>query len=231
MVLRAGHGSLYQAAVVAQTFISVGEHTQTGLSLSPISGTVPLTTSVTFPVKSSNCTSYEVKWGDGTIDQYEPKSFTNCNNDSGTDSLTHTYLQYGSYDVTFKSGNALLAELPLVGVWGQWTVLVEDNVSPDVSLKISPTKGLAPLAVTASVAGYGESCTSYYIDWGDGSVPLAYEGKSSGCYDFTFKNDYTHTYTQPGIYRVYTKVGHRAALIDLHAAGQNITVGTPGTSQ
>ncbi|QSH39306.1 hypothetical protein JXR01_03325 [Candidatus Kaiserbacteria bacterium] len=226
ITLRAGQGPLSRAGVAGQTFVSVGSTITTGLALSPSTGSVPFTTSITFPVKGSTCTSYEADWGDGTVDRFEPSSFTNCVQDTGTQSLTHTYNNAGTYKVEFKTGNARLSQLP---VTGRWDVLVDNTISADASLKIEPTSGIAPLAVKVTLAGYSEACTSYLIDWGDGTQPEFYDGDFENCEGFRFQKLFTHAYTTPGTYTIRTKVGTRTALANIPFNSQSIIVGSLGT--
>ncbi len=201
VTLRAAHGPLSQAPVVGRTAVSVGSPAQSGLSLNPTKGVAPFTTSVTFPVASSNCTSYEVSWGDGNSDRHEPAQFVNCTQDVGTESLTHTYSRAGTYAVTFKSGNAPLRQL---GVTGKWEVVVEEVRTNALTLAVTPTTGVAPLSVTVAFSGRNESCSSYHIDWGDGSPADVYEGESGDCGSFTVSKSFSHTYANPGTYTVRT---------------------------
>ena len=224
ITLRAGHGSLSQAVSAGQTLVSVGATTPTGLSLNPTSGAVPFTTSITFPVSGSTCTSYEARWGDGTIDKFEPKSFNNCVKDSGTQSLTHTYKTEGTYKVEFKSGNARILQLP---VSGSWNVKVDSTISADTTLRINPTTGTAPLVTNVELFGYGESCTSYFIDWGDGSQAEWYDRDTVDCDDFPYKRIFNHAYTAAGTYTIRTKVSDNAALVNTPFNNHTVVVGAP----
>jgi hypothetical protein len=76
------------------------------------------------------------------------------------------------------------------------------------SLSLNPSKGLAPLAVTVAFRISGSTCTSYSLDWGDGSVPVNYNsGKSSGCTSKPINVTRTHVYSSPREYEVLFKTG------------------------
>ena len=225
VTFRAGHGPLSQARLVSQTFVSVGETTPTAFSIQPASGSAPLTTSVTFPVQGSTCTSYELDWGDGTIDRHEAARFDVCSADTGTQSLTHTYVNPGSYTVKLKTGNAPLAQLQLNE---QWTVLVRDDITPGAAVQVKPTAGNAPLTVNVDMLGFGELCTSYYLDWGDGSTVQEYDSEGAQCDEEPFQRTFTHTYITPGAYTVFTKLG-KDALQNLPISTQTVVVGSDGS--
>ncbi len=75
-------------------------------------------------------------------------------------------------------------------------------------LSVNPTKGLNPLAVTASFKISGSTCTSYLLDWGDGKAPIVYDsGKSDGCVAKVININRTHVYNKYGIYTVTFKTG------------------------
>lgn len=76
------------------------------------------------------------------------------------------------------------------------------------SLSLNPTKGLAPLAVTASFTIKGSTCTSYILNWGDGSSPVSYDsGKDSNCSTLPINITRSHVYNTHGSYEVLFKTG------------------------
>ena len=221
-VLRATQGPLSEATVVSRTTISVGETQLRGFSLSPTTGSAPLTTSITFPVAGSNCTSYEADWGDGTIDRFEATQFSTCINDSGTESLTHTYTAPGTYTVRFKTGRARIAELETNEVW---RVVVAGDITPTTAVEIQPTAGEAPLRVDVRMYGFGESCTSYSLDWGDGSALQQFEAlEDLTCGSEPFEAVFSHTYITPGSYQLRIRTGQQP-LAQLPVKAETITVG------
>lgn len=223
--LRAGHGPLSQTRIVNRISVSVGATVAGGFAISPTSGPAPLTTSITFPVQGSTCTSYEANWGDGAIDRHQPASFEACSADSGTEFLTHTYLLPGIYTVKFKTGRAPLVDLPLNE---QWNIVVTDEIYPGAAVAIKPTTGNAPLPVSVVMGGRGEACTSYQLDWGDNSPIQRYESTSSGCGETAFEKIFTHTYTKSGTYTVRTKVG-KGPLAGLSISEEVVIIGAEQT--
>lgn len=226
VTFRAGHGPLSLARVVSQTFVSVGETTPTGFTLQPTNGSAPLTTSVTFPVQGSTCTSYELDWGDGTVDRHEAARFDACSADTGTQSLTHTYVNPATYTVRLKTGNAPISQLQINE---QWNVLVRGDIIPGAAVQVKPTAGVAPLIVNVDMLGFGEACTSYYLDWGDGSTVQEFDSGGLECDEEAFQNTFTHTYITPGNYIIFTKLG-KEALGNLPVSTQTVVVGIPGSN-
>lgn len=226
VVLRAGHGPLSQARVVSRTFVSVGDTAPSGFSISPTTGSAPLTTSISFPVLGSSCTSYEADWGDGTIDRHQAASYDFCTQDSGTQSITHTYTDPGTYTVRFKTGRAPIAQLE---VNEQWNVIVQNDVAAGAVVEIKPTAGNAPLIVKVDMYGFSESCTSYSLDWGDNSTVQQYEATQTDCGGGQFQKTFTHTYIAPGNYVIRAKIGESTSLASLPLNTQTIVVGEEGS--
>lgn len=76
------------------------------------------------------------------------------------------------------------------------------------SLSVNPTKGLNPLAVTASFKITGSTCTSYSLDWGDGTPIVSYDSnKSASCIVRPTNVTRTHVYNRYGKYTVIFKTG------------------------
>ncbi len=72
---------------------------QDAVSISPTSGTVPLT--VTTQFTTGSCDSYAVRWGDGQVDSYVyPSSSSMCNQMAATQKKTHRYAARGTYDIS-----------------------------------------------------------------------------------------------------------------------------------
>ena len=220
ITLRAGHDALVRVPVVDQTLVSVGARTQLGVALSPESGSAPFTTSVTFPVQGTQCTSYEVNWGDGTIDSHNAVS-TTCDFSTGTQALSHTYESAGTYRVTLKTGRA---SVDAIGIVGDWEVVVRDDITTQASVDVAPTRGIAPLRIEVRIVGEGERCTSYEVNWGDGTSGERFDAGAATCNDGNrFEHTFEHTYERPGNYLLTTTFG-RAPLGDLAPTGQVIRV-------
>lgn len=146
------------------------------LSVSPASGTVPLTVTAT-----GSCTDPEndiasevLDWGDGTT--------------TAATSGSHTYPNPGQYTVTLTatdSGN-------LSGSASQ-TVSASKAQNPACSLTVAPTSGAAPLTVTA-VANCSDSdgdTLTTLLSWGDGATTNG----SSGAHTYTKAGKFTVTVT------------------------------------
>ncbi len=83
------------------------------------------------------------------------------------------------------------------------------NISVErYSLSASPTRGDSPLLVSVNLDINGSTCTSYVLDWGDGTLPIVYDSnKSSGCTSKPVAITRTHIYTTPGTYSIKIKNG------------------------
>ncbi len=76
------------------------------------------------------------------------------------------------------------------------------------SFFIKPASGDAPLEIALSFALNGTTCSSYSVDWGDGTAPLAYDaGRPATCAQQPITLFEKHTYTKPGLYTVTLKHG------------------------
>ncbi len=85
------------------------------------------------------------------------------------------------------------------------------------TLSLNPTRGIAPLTVTADLNITGSTCTSYLLDWGDGSLPVSYNSnKSDDCVPLPISIKRTHIYNTAGEYKVIFKTG-KAPLTRINA--------------
>lgn len=220
LILKTTQGPLTSVTEVARVPVYVGVPVPASFSLSPTSGRAPLTTSVTFPVTGSTCTSFELDWGDGTIDRHERTS-AQCSADAGTEARSHVYSAPGSYNVTLKTGQASIAQL---SVNERWTVSVGEPVG-GAALSFLNTSGPAPFTVNLGLTAGEGVCASYVVDWGDGTAIQQFDANtSSAC--TAGSRVFTHTYIAPGTYSVKTKVG-TGALSLLSFNTQPIVVTTP----
>lgn len=83
------------------------------------------------------------------------------------------------------------------------------GVAGTYSFAVSPVAGVAPLLSSATFEFRGSSCTSYQLDWGDGSPPLSQQAPSTqgACSQDTVRKQATHTYVNAGSYVVTLRVG------------------------
>ena len=100
------------------------------------------------------------------------------------------------------------------------------------SLTLNPTRGIAPMTVTADFSITGSTCTSYLLDWGDGALPESYDsGKSGGCTALPIHITKTHIYNATGIHTVLFKTGKAPITKIKTVSNLDITIiGAPRTS-
>ncbi len=188
-------------------------------TLYPVSGAVPFTTSVSFPVSGSNCTSYRIDWGDGDLDEYEAAQYEVCAADYGTQATSHTYEMPGEYHIALRTGHAPLAQLSLSSAWD---ITVSDAQNADFAFGVSPVSGSAPMTVTVQLANNGEACASYLVDWGDGSAQKTQQAvDDTNC--LYSSASFTHLYQNAGTYPVSIKLGE-GELSNMAASIQYVTV-------
>ncbi len=145
------------------------------LSVNPGSGIAPTT------VTADSTASYDsdgkivsatISFGDGTIVSGQ--------------NATHAYTSAGTF-------NVIATVVDDRGATGSTTTIVtiSPHEAPKVTLSVSPTSGVAPVTVSASVNASSStlSTPSVVINWGDGSALTA---GANG----------THTYSQAGSYTV-----------------------------
>lgn len=68
------------------------------------------------------------------------------------------------------------------------------------SLSASPVVGNAPQSVTALFAINGTTCSSYSLDWGDGTAPVVRNGATTGCVTDSINRQLAHVYTRSGVF-------------------------------
>lgn len=86
---------------------------------------------------------------------------------------------------------------PTAGVSGSGIAPVDRS-----SLSVTPLSGRAPQSVTALFAINGTTCSSYTLDWGDGTAPVSRVGATTGCVTDNINRQLAHVYTRPGTYYV-----------------------------
>ncbi len=173
-----------------------------GLSIIPRSGNVNLFTEISFPVYDTECTSYRIDFGDGVIEhEPSPLKTTGCDNAISVIHLTHVFTQSGNYTVRLQSGRGALSELQTS------TESLTVNVGESTNiLRISPEVGEAPLNTTVRFAIEG-SCTSYDLDFGDGSSHKTFAATNfNNCSGATTKA-FQHSYIEGGNYNLILKSG------------------------
>lgn len=227
---------------------SCGESNRTiPIEIAPTSGSAPLRVTVAFSDTGSTCTSYMIDWGDGTAPaSYNAPNPSVCPNDKFERKITHTYVQPGTFVITFRSGKTTAALAPLVSAT-PITVLGTPSTTPYVppststpttsntndfsSCFVSPTTGAAPLASRARIILGGSLCDgrfSYQVDWGDGTLSEArYCNSTAGHYD-----TFSHTYSTNGTYTARLIQSHPQARFTEESCTvtvSNSNTGTTGT--
>ena len=156
--------------VVSYKAVVVGGNI-TPFSVSPLDGTSPLTVTADFTLLHPACNSYMIDWGDGKKDSYETSVFT-CSRNVQHRKFKHTYVNPGSYEVKFKKGGNLLSQLPITE---KWLVNAQELQPGKVIIELTETSGNAPLLVRAKLVTNDGICTSYRVDWGDGTSVQRHE--------------------------------------------------------
>lgn len=211
---------------------SCGTAGTNSFSISPTAGVAPLQVSTTFEFRGSSCTSYSLDWGDGSTPlSQQAISPANCSNDTVRKQATHTYTSTGVYAPTLRMGKDSVYAIPIVG---RANITVQGAgggaSSQQASLMVSNAQGNAPLFVQATLrSATPSSCTSYYLNWGDGTRSVQREASGFGCTVLdTFTQQFTHTYQNVGTYTLQARAG-RGQIPSLTVINQRITVGTGTT--
>ncbi|MDB5260014.1 MAG: cell surface protein [Candidatus Nomurabacteria bacterium] len=219
-----------------------GAATSGGLSVSPLSGSAPLTVSVS---GTSVGGSYSIDFGDNTTPLVSHATCLYGMNCSGAISInqTHTYQLPGTYTLTF---NDILSSYPYYTSYTK-TITVSGGSSSNLLTAI-PTTGSSPLLVTLSVPSviqgkmnacvytqgfYGASGQGIDVNWGDGTFSPVFSDSKRGqsCSD-ELK---THTYTTPGTYTITMRSWHPGptdqAVIDWQGTSTIVVGGTRAANE
>lgn len=141
--------------------------------------------------------------------------------------LRHGIVSYGDYQATGYGR---------VGPRTRWAIKNScgaSSTSTAEPVSVVPTNGTAPLQVSVSFSGKGSTCSSYLIDWGDGTAPASYNAPTPNqCADDTFQRRVTHTYTQGGVFNLAFRMGNTTAALAPLVKTVPITViaGAPTTT-
>ncbi len=243
-VLRAGkvvNSTQFSLALPTVSYAAiVAGGTLQPFSLSPTDGPAPLAVEATFTLTHPSCTSYLIDWGDGNRDEFSASSFA-CSKNVVTRKLKHIYSNSGNYEVSFRKGQASISNLPISE---RWLVTVDPIGVGKTIVELSETAGRPPLTVTLKMAGTDGYCTSYNVDWGDGSSPLRREWRPRERSEFSadefitdteievdggedcsgaFNRTFTHTYVTYGVYPLKIKLG-KGSLEDIEVIQHWVSV-------
>jgi PKD repeat protein len=146
------------------------DHPLVSLTLSPSSGTAPLTVDASASVVGGSGTygPYLFEWGDGT------------STTSASPTATHEYLTGGTYDATVRVTDSLGA----TGWAANQTVTAGAEVPLSVALTASSTTGTAPAAISFTAAPTGGSApyASFLWAFGDGTSSTTATAAASHSY-------------------------------------------------
>lgn len=163
-----------------------------GYIITPTSGQAPLTVNVTGPSidTSPNGSHRSINWGDeSTADQ----SF------NGT-SVSHVYTKDGAFPITVTVGCTICQAMPTVTALT--TVRVGSSIISPAGYSISPTSGVAPLAVTLNYPAAPARGMVVFggrsVDWGDGTKQMSVPNWDPGLPAGTI----THTYEKIGNFNI-----------------------------
>jgi 5'-nucleotidase len=122
-----------------------------------MSGTSPLTATLTLTESGAHASSFAVDWGDTTAVETVP---------GGTVMTDHTYASAGTFNgrvtPTIFGLPGSVIPIPAVTV----TAAPPYSVIPTVA----PLAGVAPLDVALTLAESNGAATSFDVDWGDGTA-------------------------------------------------------------
>jgi parallel beta-helix repeat protein len=184
------------------------------LTASPAAGPAPLQVTAdgsdSSDTDSTPIDTYRFDFGDGS-DPVGPQSGATA---------THTYDTPGTYTVTMTvTDTAGLASSATTQV----TVRQPVDAPPAATLTLSPSSGLAPLAVTADASGSTDTdatpIATYDFDFGDGTVTGPQADPTA-----------THTYLLEGTYTVTVTVKDTAGLSSTATRQVAVTPDTPPTA-
>ncbi|MBI5004164.1 peptidoglycan-binding protein [Candidatus Kaiserbacteria bacterium] len=170
------------------------------ITVTPATGNVPFTTTITATVNTSNScvgATYMLDFGDGANTRQYISTAGNCSQQVKT--FTHTYTSGGVYTITLSAGGHETTTIVTVNGAGAQTGAVD-------SLHASVASGTAPFFVTFTGSVKAEdagTCTSNctdVINFGDGaSVAVPLPVRKEG-YQIYTTYIVSHTYTQAGSY-------------------------------
>lgn len=175
------------------------------ITVTPVSGSAPLTVSVIATVNTANSCAgaiYNLDFGDTTNPVSIPVEAGNC--DQIKQTYPHTYQYGGNYTIKLSAqGHSTTANISVTGPAAPAPPVFTPGL-PRESFSAYPTTGSAPLTVTFSGIvnsnNYGfclGGCVDT-MDYGDGTLDNVQLPASVGGW---LNYRLTHTYTQPGGYR------------------------------
>ena len=203
------------------------------LTLTPGFGTAPLNVtadaSASTDGDSTPIDTYKFDFGDGSAIVGPQAGAT----------ASHTYSVAGTYTVkvtvTDTAGNSSIATTQIK--------VSPPDLPPSAALSVTPTRGLAPLAVTADASGSTDTddtpIASYKFDFGDGSAAVGPQTSAIATHSYVLPGTYTLTVTVTDTGGKFSKtttqvtaVGNMVANpgFETDTAGWNTSGGSAGIS-
>ena len=151
------------------------------LSVSPISGSAPLT--VTFSNFPSTAAEEDLSFGDGAEASNGLKGWP------ASGQVSHTYTNPGTYTATLEGSMSN-------GQLGQFTITVTGSAQPASPLSATPLSGAPPLTVQFTVSNL-KWPGPFALDFGDGTIDYSL---ADYCSTTASSCLLSHTYTSAGSY-------------------------------
>src|SRR5438105_2640578 len=189
------------SATAAQAVSVINQSPLAQLSVTPVSGIVPITVSASTAASTDpdgSVASSVINFGDGAVV-------------SGP-GASHTYNSAGTYTVTATVYDNLGASSVAIA-----RVTASPDTPPTVALAVTPTSGIAPVTVTASTAGStapNGSIASTSINFGDGATVNSASA--------------SHTYSTAGTFTITASITDNIG--DTSSKTASVTVGTAGVT-
>ncbi len=77
------------------------------------------------------------------------------------------------------------------------------------SFLVTPTAGSVPFVAAVVFSYEGSDCTSFRLDWGDGSTPVVQYPQGSSCDNYIVKKTAKHTYVKEGEFEITLQISQK----------------------
>ncbi len=165
--------------------------------VTPKAGSAPFQVALSFEYQGSNCTAFSVDWGDGSPTYQDYAKSSNCDNYKVRKILKHSYSKEGEFTVTLN--------VTKNGKTETYKKLIKSSQITSQNFDIGPVYGTAPHYVGV-VFALPDFCTSYKVDWGDGSQDKEVKN-ADVCAQAVHSKSLLHRYSDPGTYQLKLYIG------------------------
>ncbi len=189
--------------------VNAGKISANHFDVSPTSGDAPLLVGLSFTTDTA-CSAYKIEWGDGSEESGGAENSVSADCEPKVETVARTYKYSQPGDYTFRlylgSGNDL-------SVVEQRQIYVKSGAASSssydsTSISVSPTFGTSPVITHVNIKG--NDCTSYFVDWGDGTSVQQFEADNTGDCNSVTDKEFVHSYFIPGTYTLKVKAGSGA---------------------